>query len=311
MSVRLAPLPADRFDAWRAATRERLIAVLRESGRRPGADAPAYADAFLEELLPVGAATPTARLLVISQDGAEAGTVWLGVNAGKMFLVSVDAGEAVAGSDELFDAILAIAQGEGVRRISAGVLSADRAVRSLIEGRGFTVSSIQMLLEPLPDERETVPDVVVAPMTPGRFPSYAAHAEAAFAVDLVDSGRYTAEEAEAESHRQMLMELPDGLRTEGQSFFTASVGGEEVGTLWIGMRERDGRPHAFVLDIEVAEEHRRRGYGRVLMHAAEREGRALGAESIGLHVFGFNTGAIDLYERLGYRRIEETCVLDL
>lgn len=310
MSVLLTPLSADRFDAWRAATRERLIAVLRESGRRPGADAPAYADAFLAELLPIGAATPTARILVISVDGAEAGTVWLGVNAGKMFLVSLDAAEEVAGSDELFEAIRAIAAGEGVRRISAGVLSADRAARSLIEGRGFTVSSIQMVLEPLP-ERDADPDVVVAPMTAERFPSYAEHAEAAFAVDLVDSGRYTAEEAAAESHRQMMMELPDGLRTEGQRFFTASVGGAEVGTLWIGMRERDGRPHAFVLDIEVAEEHRRKGYGRVLMHAGEREGRALGAESIGLHVFGFNTGAIDLYERLGYRRVEETCILDL
>ena len=38
---------------------------------------------------------------------------------------------------------------------------------------------------------------------------------------------------------------------------------------------------------------------------------ALGAASIGLHVFGFNHGAIALYEQLGYRRVEETRILDL
>ena len=35
------------------------------------------------------------------------------------------------------------------------------------------------------------------------------------------------------------------------------------------------------------------------------------ADSIGLHVFGFNTGAIDLYEQLGYRRTEESLLRDV
>lgn len=47
------------------------------------------------------------------------------------------------------------------------------------------------------------------------------------------------------------------------------------------------------------------------MHAAEREARLLGADSIGLHVFGFNAGAAQLYESLGYRRVEETFLLEL
>ena len=54
---------------------------------------------------------------------------------------------------------------------------------------------------------------------------------------------------------------------------------------------------------------RDRGYGRDLMLAAEHEAARLGADSIGLHVFGFNTSAITLYESLGYRRVEERFLL--
>jgi len=109
----------------------------------------------------------------------------------------------------------------------------------------------------------------------------------------------------------MMLELPEGVASAGQELFVAEVGGVEVGVLWFGMRTRGGRPHAFILDIEVGAEHRRRGHGRAMMLAAEREAVRLGAESIGLHVFGFNTGAIRLYEGLGYRRLEERFLLSI
>ncbi|MBC6495266.1 hypothetical protein BEP68_10560 [Microbacterium sp. 4-7] len=168
-----------------------------------------------------------------------------------------------------------------------------------------------MLLEPLPSRAAQPSDgaFVVEPMTPERFASFAAASEAAFAEDLVASGRYSAEDAVVESHRQMELELPDGIDSEGQKLFTAHVDGIEVGVLWIGIRRRGGRPHGFILDIEVAEDQRRKGYGRDLMLAAEREAARLGADSIGLHVFGFNASAIRLYESLGYRRVEERFLL--
>ncbi|APH46570.1 hypothetical protein BMW26_03115 [Microbacterium sp. 1.5R] len=168
-----------------------------------------------------------------------------------------------------------------------------------------------MLLEPLPSRAAQPSDgaFVVAPMTPERFASFAAASEAAFAEDLVASGRYSAEDAVVESHRQMELELPDGIDSEGQELFTAHVDGIEVGVLWIGVRRRGGRPHGFILDIEIAEDQRRKGYGRDLMLAAEREAARLGADSIGLHVFGFNASAIRLYESLGYRRVEERFLL--
>ena len=312
MPVELSALGADRFDGWREDVKQRLITRSRESGMRAGDDAIDFAEAFLRDLLPQGPATPSAGLFVIVESSQELGALWLADSGGKLFLV--DLGLSVdldaRQREDLFSTIRRIAVQREARLISVALFPQDAQAHALIADRGFAVASIQMLLEPLP-ERRVAPHVVVSPMTAERFRRFAEHSEASYAEDLVAAGRYTADEAMIESRRQMRLELPEGIDTPGQELFTASVDGAEVGVLWLGLRRRDGRPHAFILDIEVAQDQRRRGYGRELMHAAEREARRMGAESIGLHVFGFNTGAIDLYESLGYRRVEETFLLNL
>ncbi|WP_226531824.1 GNAT family N-acetyltransferase [Microbacterium paraoxydans] len=313
MPLQLSPLPADRFEEWRGAARQRVIDGNRASGHRVGADAVDFADAYFEELLPDGLATPSARILrIVDEVDGELGTLWIAVGEQRLFLLelAVEKPLADARNDDLLAQILAIAKDRGVARISAPLFPHDAAGHALLAGRGFDVASIQMVLEPLP-VREVSAHVDVVPMTAERFPRFVVASEEGFAHDLVASGRYSPEEAAVESHRQLTAELPDGLDTKDQALFTASVDGAEVGILWLGMRVRDARPHAFVLDIEVDPAQRRRGYGRELMHAAEREARRLGADSIGLHVFGFNTGAIELYEQLGYRRTEESLLREL
>lgn len=313
MPLHLTPLPAARFDEWRAASRQRLIDGNRRSGRRLGADAVSHVEHTFDELFPEGVATSTAWVASIVDDAdGELGTLLLALNGQKLFLLDVvfETTSTDARRDDLLHGILQIARDRGATQIAMPLFPQDAAARAFVEGRGFEVASIQMVLEPLP-VREVAGHVDVRPMTAERFPRFVAASEEGFAHDLVESGRYTPEEAAAESHRQMRAELPDGLDTEGQELFTATVAGTEVGILWFGMRRRDGRPQAFILDIEVAAEQRRKGYGRELMHAAEREARRLGAESIGLHVFGFNEGAVELYEQLGYRRTEESLMRDL
>ena len=312
MTVRLTPLPAARYDEWSAATRERLIRLRQDSGLRPGEEAVTQAGQYFAELLPNGLDSTASQVLRIADGADELGTLWLGANAGRLFVIDLALSVAPSTSqgDEIVSALRTIATGEEASMISIGLFRQDAEGHRLVEGRGFRVASIQMLLDPLPD-REVADHVVVAPMTVERYPTFATTSEAAFAVDLAASGRYSPEEAEVESRRQFLQELPQGLDTPGQELFTAAVDGVEVGILWIGMRERGGRPHAFILDIEVAADQRRKGYGRELMHATEREARRLGAGSIGLHVFGFNDAAVTLYEQLGYRRLEEQFVLDV
>lgn len=313
MSLRLKALPAERFREWEAAAREHLSDGNRASRRRVGADAVAFVDELFESLLPDGLAASSAPVLRIDDDvEGELGTLWIVIRDHKLFIIDldVDAPLTDAQNDDLLAGIVAIGREAGATRMGASVFPHDAAGQAFFDGRGFELASIQMVIEPLP-VREVAPHIDVSPMTAPRFTRFAAASEEGFAHDLVESGRYAPDDAAAESHRQMVAELPDGLDTEGQELFTASVDGVEVGILWFGMRERDGHPHAFILDIEVAADQRRKGYGRELMHAAEREARRLGADSIGLHVFGFNTGAVELYERLGYRRTEESLLRDL
>ena len=54
------------------------------------------------------------------------------------------------------------------------------------------------------------------------------------------------------------------------------------------------------MDIVIDEPYRRRGYGQAAMLALEDSVRSLGLRGIALHVFGHNTAARALYERLGY-----------
>jgi ribosomal protein S18 acetylase RimI-like enzyme len=70
--------------------------------------------------------------------------------------------------------------------------------------------------------------------------------------------------------------------------------------LWLRIEPRADGPHAFGFDFQVRPELRRRGYGRAIMLAAERECRVRGVASVGLNVFGRNLGAHSLYEQLGF-----------
>lgn len=313
MSVYLRPLPADRFDDWRVAARQRVIDGNRASGLRVGADATAYADEFFGTVLADGMASGASQpMLIVDDQQRELGTIWLVLTGGKLFVLDLDVdGELTSDqNDALLARLATIATDMEAAKIAVPLFPENAVGHAFVEGHGFGIASIQMLLEVVP-ERSVAGRVVVSPMSEQRFLQFVEASETGFAQDLVTSGRYSPEDAIVESRRQLRRELPDGLSTEGQHLFTASVNGVEVGVLWIGLRTRDGRPHLFVLDIEVAADQRRNGYGRELMHAVEREARRLGAESIGLHVFGFNVGAIRLYEQLGYRRVEETHVLDV
>ena len=58
-----------------------------------------------------------------------------------------------------------------------------------------------------------------------------------------------------------------------------------------------------ILKIATLPEHRRNGLGRRLMAVAEEHARAMAGETLTLEVRLTNTGAITLYESLGYERM--------
>jgi ribosomal protein S18 acetylase RimI-like enzyme len=106
--------------------------------------------------------------------------------------------------------------------------------------------------------------------------------------------------AEEFGRKQFRTLLPDGLDTDGQHFRKIrNEAGEIVGDLWFAEQP----PQLFIYDLVIGRSHRGRGFGSGAMIALEEEARRLGASGIGLHVFAHNTGAIRLYERLGYETV--------
>jgi GNAT superfamily N-acetyltransferase len=104
------------------------------------------------------------------------------------------------------------------------------------------------------------------------------------------------EAADEQSRTQSAQLIPDGIDSVGQEFFTASVGDERVGHIWLSTE----RPMSFVYDVVVREDQRRKGYGAAIMNAGALWSREHGHFAIGLNVFAHNTGARALYDRLGY-----------
>jgi ribosomal protein S18 acetylase RimI-like enzyme len=134
---------------------------------------------------------------------------------------------------------------------------------------------------------------------------YAAFLESSivdYAEDNVAAGRWLAEGAVERSRAEFSELLPRGLDTPDNFLYEirAVDGGETVGFIWFAVEERHGRRTAFVYDVVVKEEYRRRGHARRAFQALEPLVVKLGLFTIGLHVFSHNVGAQALYRELGY-----------
>ena len=76
---------------------------------------------------------------------------------------------------------------------------------------------------------------------------------------------------------------------------------EVIGDLWFAEQHDEASPAVYLYEIHIHEAHRGAGHGTAAMEELEREAHRIGARRIVLSVFEHNTGAIRLYERLGYR----------
>lgn len=105
--------------------------------------------------------------------------------------------------------------------------------------------------------------------------------------------------AEANAARSNEETFPDGRPLETHRIFDILDDDERVGYVWLGPTTADPKSW-WVYDIEILEQYRRRGHARAALDLAHAVASSLGATAIGLNVFGFNTGAQDLYRSLGY-----------
>jgi len=143
----------------------------------------------------------------------------------------------------------------------------------------------------------------LAPMGEEAFAAFVETSVTGYADDNVAAGRWTADEAQALSRAEFARLLPQGLTTPDNHLYEIrdETGGRAVGFLWFAAVPRGETKVAYVYQLEVHPEFRRRGHARAAFERMESIVTTMGLSSIGLHVFAHAPGAQALYCSLGYR----------
>ncbi len=143
--------------------------------------------------------------------------------------------------------------------------------------------------------------VRLEPMTTADFDTWSQHSVEGFAAQQVAAGLAAPAEAGAYAAHVFAETLPQRLTTPAHRFWNVLArDGRTVGHLWLRLRPGPDEVEAYVFDVEIVPAARGRGLGRATMLVAEAEARRLGATVARLNVFGYNTAALALYDRLGY-----------
>jgi ribosomal protein S18 acetylase RimI-like enzyme len=138
-------------------------------------------------------------------------------------------------------------------------------------------------------------------MSEAEFLAFLEPAITEYAAEHVKAGRWSSEEALEESRKEFTQLLPDGLSSVDQHLFSIkNDSGANVGLLWFAVRDQGGKRSAFIYDVRIDEPFQRRGYATQAFQALEMLARDMGITAISLHVFGHNTAARALYEKLGF-----------
>jgi ribosomal protein S18 acetylase RimI-like enzyme len=138
------------------------------------------------------------------------------------------------------------------------------------------------------------------PMTQAEYEVFLEQAVVEYAADNVRAGYWDEAEAVEKSRKEFERLLPKGLQSENHFLYTVYDGENVVGLIWLRANTDRPTPSGFIFGLRIDEKFRGKGYGKQTMLLIEEKARELGLKSIGLHVFGVNTVARNLYESLGY-----------
>lgn len=142
--------------------------------------------------------------------------------------------------------------------------------------------------------------VTLRPMTEEGFQDFLARSIPEYAEEKVKAGNWTPEEALNKSQAEYTKLLPQGLATPHQHIYAIELEGGSVGCLWLSADTQIPEAVCFIYDLFVEESFRRSGIATEAMRQLEKEASLLGLRGLALHVFGHNTAARDLYQKLGY-----------
>jgi ribosomal protein S18 acetylase RimI-like enzyme len=258
----------DDFDAWAPRSVRDLAAGRVAAGLQETADADAFAEGLLLDLLPDGLATPLHHLWSVRCGSSDetVGHLWMRVRPLER---EVEAYVLDVGIEP-------VVRGRGLGR--ATMLAAERAARDL----AATVVRLTVLASNTPARRlyDSL-GYTVAGLT----------ATKRLAAPRTSTGTATAPRLRlsATTVAGAGRPAPTDLRR-----WTAYDGDDVVGGLSALLQHRTDGPHAWVDGFEVREDRRGRGLGRALAAAAERELLALGVRTVRVSVPATDVGARSL-----------------
>ena len=154
--------------------------------------------------------------------------------------------------------------------------------------------------------------LALRPMTEAEFAAYLDFTVPEYAREHMQAGNWHPAEALEKARQSYAQLLPQGTATPDQYLsILVDDTGSRVGIAWLGLFRKIPRIEAWVYDLFIDPEQRRKGFGRQAMRLLEDQARQLGAVKIGLHVFSNNLTAHKLYERAGYHDVDVVMAKDL
>jgi len=153
----------------------------------------------------------------------------------------------------------------------------------------------------MPEKNESRPKIFLRPMREEEYEPWKQLACEEYAKDKESEGLSPAD-ARAVAEKSFRDLLANGIKTPDQflNMIVEAGGSRVLGFLWWGVQVQGTRRIAWVYNIKVEDSERGRGFGRAAMQAAEAEVKAAGFPRLGLHVFGYNQTARNLYRSLGF-----------
>ena len=145
--------------------------------------------------------------------------------------------------------------------------------------------------------------VTLVPITQPDYEAFLEKSIRDYADDKVHNGNWQPEEALELSRKEHQDLLPEGPKTRGQFIFSIyhPETGQNLGILWVKVKMDTPRREAFIYNFVIDDAYRGRGYGKQALLALDEKLISMNVESVGLHVFGFNSGALELYKKAGYQ----------
>lgn len=143
---------------------------------------------------------------------------------------------------------------------------------------------------------------ILKKMSKLEFTQYLEYAVPEYARENVESGRWVSEGAIERSRLDYERLLPDGIETTNNYLFNILSPADKciAGSLWLAIEKHAQISSAFIYDIEVKKNYRRKGLATNALIEIEAFVKALDIKTLGLHVFRQNTSAQKLYSCLGY-----------